>query len=227
MTRETTTRGSRPTSAGGWPQERLIFCGVVASGLCLIALHARSWYVGRPALAFMNWNLFLAWVPLALNTARTLINSGLQRFEVGARARVVGLAPLDLAWFLFLPNAPYLVTDLMHLSARPPVPLWFDLLMFCGFAATGCWLGVVSLEAALCRLSSARVKTWASLLVCLACGYGVYLGRFWRFNSWDVVAAPLTSLLGPMTSPRAALFSLTFAAFFGLQVWAFHLVRGR
>ena len=225
MTRDMSIRGSRPASEGGWPQERLIFCGVVASGLCLIALHARSAYVGRPALGFMSWNLFLAWVPLALNATRALINAGLRRVDLSARARLIWLAPLDAAWLLFLPNAPYLVTDLVHLSARPPVAYWFDLLMFCGFAATGCWLGVVSLEAALSRLRSPRVRAWASLIVCLACGYGVYLGRVWRLNSWDVLEAPLTSLLGPMVSPMAALFTLAFAGFFGLQVWAFHVVR--
>lgn len=200
-----------------------MFCGAVASGLCLIALNARMSLIGRPALSFMSWNLFLAWVPLCLNAARALINRLLHKRGLRAQSRLVLLSPLDLAWLLFLPNAPYLVTDLVHLNDRPPVPYWLDLLMFCGFAATGCFLGIVSLEAALSRLAPLRARAVTSVLICLCCGYGVYLGRVWRLNSWDVLDAPVASLIKPLATPNAAMFTLAFAAFFGLLVWVFRV----
>ena len=219
------TRGTAPALEGRWPRERLVLCGALASGACLAMLGARSWFVGRPAFAFLTWNLFLAWVPLALNAVRALASLGLSTLSVRREARWVVLGPLDLAWLLFLPNAPYLVTDLVHLTERAPMPYSLDLLLFCAFAGTGCWLGVASLDSVLSRLRSARVKAWVSVLSCLSCGYGVYLGRFVRLNSWDIVDLPQT-LVTPLARPGAAVFTLAFAAFFGLQLWVFRCAAG-
>ena len=217
-------RGAAPTRVGGWPQERLIFCGALASGVCLAMLAGRSWFVGRAALAFLTWNLFLAWVPLAMNALRALADLALNALSVPRATRWALLWPLDLGWLLFLPNAPYLVTDLVHLSDRPPMPYWLDLLMFCAFAGTGCWLGVVSLDAVLSRLRSKRLLAAVSVLTCLGCGYGVYLGRVLRLNSWDVVDLP-SSLVTPLAQPGAAVFTCAFAGFFGLLMWVFRAAQ--
>ncbi len=197
-----------------WPRWRLVVCGALASGLCLLALVARCGFVGRRALVFMAWNLFLASVPLLITCAQA--------------AMPKRLSPVfDFAWLMFLPNAPYLVTDLIHLTARPPVPLWFDVLFFVGFAATGCWLGLVSLEVVIARIARRFGTAWshtAAAAICVLTAYGVFMGRFFRLNSWDVVDRPLrlfelasAPLLDPAAHPGAVAFTAGFAVFLGMQ----------
>jgi uncharacterized membrane protein len=124
-------------------------------------------------------------------------------------------------WLVFLPNAPYLVTDLVHLRPAPPVPASFDVLLFASFALAGCALAWGSLDAVHARLAPAVGRARAALAIAavlLLTGFGVYLGRFERWNSWDLVARPrgvLADAAGALADPRALAFSAAFAAFVG------------
>jgi uncharacterized membrane protein len=168
---------------------------------------------------FLIWNLALAWIPL-------LFAAGF-----AALSRSVWQLPWLLGWLAFLPNAPYLVTDLAHLGDG--VELWRHVLQY-GFAAwTGIMLGVVSL-----RLIHARterdygvVSGWAVVVVSIGlCAIGVVIGRFQRWNSWDLVRQPkavLATTLEWMRSPfanhQSTGVALAVAAFFGLAyltIWS-------
>jgi uncharacterized membrane protein len=165
---------------------------------------------------YLLWNLFLAWVPwlLGLVVARTK-----SRWALIAAA---------VPWLLFFPNAPYLVTDLLHLRPQPPVPEWFDALLFGLFAITGCALAWTSLAVVRVRIARDLSAVRAELTlfaVALLSGFGVYLGRFERWNSWDVVGRPAAFAAGLMDALclRAAAFSLLFGVF----VWAGYLLVTR
>jgi uncharacterized membrane protein len=109
----------------------------LASAFCAAALVARWVYSDAGAYDFLAWNLFLAWIPLVAAVAV---------YDADRRgARVRRLIPLGALWLLFLPNAPYLLTDLIHLGSRDDAPLWFDVVLFTGFAWTGTLLGFLSL----------------------------------------------------------------------------------
>ena len=168
---------------------------------------------------FLIWNLLLAWIPLFFAAGFAVVH------------RRVWLLPLGLGWLAFLPNSPYLVTDLVHLSEG--VELWRHVLQY-GFAAwTGIMLGVVSM-----RLIHARVEReygavsgWAAVVVSIAlCSIGVVVGRFQRWNSWDLMTQPhavVTTTFKWVRSPFAYVQStgvaLAVAAFFGLAyltVWS-------
>jgi Protein of unknown function (DUF1361) len=104
---------------------------------CTVLLALRVARSGTPFYLFLCWNLFLAWIPWWAG----------QAFHASSRRRASAawqLAWLAL-WLLFLPNAPYILTDLLHLTSRPPVPLWFDLALLLSYAGTGLLLGYVSL----------------------------------------------------------------------------------
>jgi uncharacterized membrane protein len=122
---------------------------------------------------------------------------------------------------VFWPNAPYLLTDFVHLRARPPVPLWFDVLLLSSFAWAGCLLGWDALARVHLTLAVRFGRAAAAGLVtaCVAlCGLGVFLGRFRRLNSWDLVAAPCevwASCRDAVASPGALAFSLAFATLVG------------
>src|SRR5262245_33382879 len=99
---------------------RALLVLVLASGFCGVLALFRVFYTGRTAYIWLGWNLILAWVPLliALVIAR--------RHAPGTRPSWLLSGVLGAVWLAFLPNAPYLVTDLIHLRARGFVPIWYD-----------------------------------------------------------------------------------------------------
>lgn len=148
---------------------------------------ARILYTGRVAYRFLPWNLFLAWLPLVF--AYLAVRAGLRKWWL--------TAPLIGAWLAFLPNAPYLITDLIWLDGRASTLKVYDATMFFTFATCGLATGFVSLRWVQ-ALVERRVGAWRSRLFVLAVlgltGFGVYLGRFRRWNSWEIVTDPVALL---------------------------------
>src|SRR5262245_35577229 len=107
-----------------------------ASALCVATVAYRRHHTGDPFYGFLVWNLVLAWVPFALALAAYA--------AARAGARIVTTV-LGVLWLLFFPNAPYLLTDFIHLHESAATPLWYDALMLASFAWTGLLLGFGSL----------------------------------------------------------------------------------
>ena len=176
-----------------------------------------AYYSGRTYYDYLLWNLFLAAIPLGLSL---VIRCGLARLSNLALALLTGV------WLLFFPNAPYLLTDLIHLGANTSVPLWYDLVVLLSFAWNGLVLGLVSLQEMQAALSTRlnRLVGWGFVGLTLALGsFGIYLGRYLRWNSWDVVTDPVGiafDVLPRLLEPAAYLstwgMTLAFAAFLGL-----------
>ena len=164
------------------PVSALIFASVASVALVL----ARVAWTGNIMYGFLIWNLFLAWLPLAL---ALLAADAYERAETG-RWRPIALGT---AWLLFFPNAPYILTDITHLTNRYSLHFWVDLTLVLLCALTGLVLGFVSLylmQGVVAR-AFGRLASWAFIaLVTGLTGFGIYLGRFLRFNSWDVVLRP-------------------------------------
>lgn len=134
---------------------------------------------------FLTWNLFLAWIPYL---AALLF----ERFQSAGAARWTLLCWFGI-WLAFLPNAPYLITDFIHLEPRPPIPVWYDMVVLFSFACTGMALGVTSLyemHLALRRQFSGKIAHLIIFGASGLAGFGVWLGRFLRWNSWDILANP-------------------------------------
>jgi uncharacterized membrane protein len=141
------------------------------------------------------------------------------------------LGGLFLGWILFFPNAAYIVTDLVHLKTRPPIPRWFDYILITSYAWTGLFLCYVSL-----RLLHARVQQWWGAGVgwtfvfgMLAAGsFGIYAGRYFRWNSWDAILRPwkltqdLVTFPAPNTPREAMAFCATFFLFSVLVYLVLH-----
>lgn len=182
-----------------------------------------EWWAPR-SFRFLVWNLFLAWLPYLWS----LWTLSIHRRQ--PHRWWLLLLPGAL-WLLFFPNAPYLVTDLIHLRTYPPVPLWYDIGMLISFAWAGCFLAVVSLYLMhqIARAYVGRALSWLMVMGMLAlCGLGIYMGRFLRWNSWDVFLYP-TDVIGDITQRLAHPFSnlqtygvtLMFAAFLFVCYWTF------
>lgn len=185
------------------PNERLLVLAALgaASVLCVALELLREARFGAHGFHFLLWNLFLAWVPLLF--ALVVYD----RYRRGVR--LVRLAPGLALWLVFLPNAPYIFTDFIHLSAAPQTPLWFDGAVLSAFAWTGVLLGFVSvyLVHAVVRHRFGLRAGWAGAFGALALtSAGVYLGRFLRWNSWDMLVRPgrrLAEVAPRLTDPAA------------------------
>jgi uncharacterized membrane protein len=195
---------------------RLFYPAVAASGLAVGLLAARI-LMGAHGYTFLVWNLFLAWLPYLAALAASAL-------AIPAR-RPLLTAPMALAgaiWLLFLPNAPYIMTDFVHLPGMRFV-WWYDVGTLLAFAWAGCILGVASLHLmrGVVRARFGDRASWAFVLVCVGLsGVGIYLGRFLRWNSWDVLTSPrllaheLAAVLSdPGAYPRLIGVSGMFAAF--------------
>jgi uncharacterized membrane protein len=164
------------------PVLTLLFASAVSVALVV----ARMVWTENLRYTFLVWNLFLAWLPLLF----ALLVCELHR---NGRTRNWTFASLSAVWLLFFPNAPYIFTDLIHLTTRFHRHFWVDLTLILICALTGLVLGFVSLylmQSVVARMFG-RIAAW--LFIAAVAGlssFGVYLGRFVRVNSWDIVARP-------------------------------------
>jgi uncharacterized membrane protein len=184
------------------------------SGLACALLAVRMQMTGTRGYLFLVWNLFLAWLPYG----GALWAASLSQRHPHQSWRL--LVPGAL-WLLFLPNAPYLITDFVHLP-RMEFVRWYDIGVLTSFALSGWLLGAVSLRA-MQELVAERLgalASWAFVLLSAGlCGLGVYIGRFLRWNSWDVFFQPrdlmreaLVVLNDPANHARMVGVTLLFAA---------------
>lgn len=136
---------------------------------------------------FLIWNLFLAWIPYWIALTLDLITRLKKTPSVFLMVFIVSM------WLIFFPNAPYIITDLLHLRDRQVVPHWYDLMLIVSFAWTGLMLGYCSLFEVQ-RFLERRFKAWVVWIITFGTiwlgGFGVYMGRFQRWNSWDAMTHP-------------------------------------
>ncbi len=128
---------------------------------------------------FLIWNLFLAFIPW-------WISNYLKKVDKLSFKHL----PILGIWILFLPNAPYILTDLFHLKPRPDLPLWYDLVLVLSFALAGMMVFFKSLKDMLVLLKERVSQFYVALIthfVFWVVSYGLYLGRYLRFNSWDII----------------------------------------
>lgn len=151
--------------------------------VCLTGL--RVIYTSQLLFVWLNWNLFLAFVPYGITNFVT--------YRPGWKNANQRFFPLFICWLLFIPNSFYIITDLFHLSARWPVPLWFDLALILSFVWNGLLLGILSMrqmEKIIERKFSLKNEWLFVYPMMLLNAFGIYVGRYLRYNSWDVISNP-------------------------------------
>lgn len=170
---------------------------------------------------FLVWNLFLAAIPYTITTYMISVPTLPKFIKIG----------LLLLWLLFLPNAPYIITDLLHLKHGISKMLWLDVLMIASFAINGLILFFLSLkdfEQLLDTFFNKNVKHVIIISTCFLTGFGMYLGRFLRFNSWDLIQTPealISEMFDIITSPAQHFEAWVFTASFGcFLVFTYYLI---
>ena len=174
---------------------------------------------------FLVWNLFLAFIPLAI------------AWYVEAQHRLYKTRLKMIAgavWILFLPNAPYVITDLIHLTYSAPNWFWYDVITISAFAMLSLYLGFESIRVwrrLYAEILSTHLLNLATAAVLMLCGFGIYLGRVVRFNSWDLLTQPddlaytiLQFLLNPIEHKWVWIFTGLFGLFLNLGYFGFQML---
>ena len=170
---------------------------------------------------FLIWNVFLAIIPFAITM---YLNS---KQNISTFKLIVWL----IIWLAFLPNAPYIVTDLIHIKTGNNTLLWLDILVVLSFALSGLFLFYLSIIDMQNLVKSKFEKIPIVTLtfgILFLCGFGVYLGRFLRYNSWEIISNPqvlisdvFNILISPFQHYEAWLFTIGFGTFLAVGFWLF------
>ena len=162
---------------------------------------------------FLIWNLFLAWVPLLL----------LRALPENTNDITIKIFSILCLWLLFFPNSPYIITDLIHLKQTRNIPIWFDASLIMSFAWNGLIVGFLSLMQIHKMLVLKLDAKWSWLVIIpllVISSFGVYLGRFERWNSWDLITNPFqlfenifNLILHPFRNKQAVGVTIVFSVF--------------
>ena len=205
---------------------RLAILGSLAglSALVVAMVAARVQYSGNGYYTALVWNLLLAWIPLAC----AIHVYDASRLGAG-RARLWSVGAL---WLVFFPNAPYIVTDFKWLRTWTGAPIWYDVVLVAAAAWCGLMLGFISLflMQAVVRRAIGAARAWLFVLAVLAVSsFGIYLGRFQRWNSWDVFTQPgrlahnvWPHLAQPQDHPKTVAVTALFTAFLAMTYLVFY-----
>ncbi len=197
------------------------------TGFCMLLSVLRVYLSGSFYFLFLVWNLFLAAVPFIITS--------LISFKSKSRVQLFKIIGVSIVWLLFFPNAPYILTDLFHLRLITDFPKWFDLILIISYAWTGLLFGFLSLlkiEALYrCYLSNIKIEIFSSLILFVA-SFGIYLGRYLRWNSWDILNNPegllydiTNRIVNPFEHPRTWGMTLLFGVLLNMVYWTIKLLR--
>ncbi len=213
------------------PHTRQFLALTLAAGAPAGLILFRMAYTHTILYGFLLWNLLLAWLPLLFAWMATLAYARGRARERGAWGHWLLALTSALAWLIFLPNAPYLITDIAHLRPFDHIPYFYDVTMLFSLALTGLMLGFASLawmqEVVRERWGRWPARGFAVSVIALA-SFGVYLGRFLRWNSWDILIQPnalfrqlLDILHNPLTHrtiwAHVAILTVTLLVAYGMM----------
>lgn len=197
---------------------------IISIAFTLLLLIVRMLLTKSYTYSFYVWNIFLAIIPFLLS--KKLCNYSKITF---ASITIFGV------WLLFFPNAFYILTDFFHYRERKFVPKWYDLLLVFSAAYNGLLVGIISLlqvEMFLQKVFTQKVKNIVIALVLLLSSYGIYIGRFLRYNSWDIVTntddvmfTTVHFFLKPWQHIYAWGFIVLFTILFGIIYYSFKKIN--
>lgn len=184
----------------------------------------RAFYSDTMRYFFLSWNLFLAWIPYVLSTFITSYS----KKEKWKQLLIAG------TWLLFFPNALYIVTDLVHLRDETNMPWWFDAMLLFAAAFAGLMMAFVSLrnmEKYLSTILNNRVVHLVSFSLMFLGSFGVYLGRFERWNSWNIINDPFqlavnifTCILNPVDNAKVWAITVLFTGVYSLLYYSLRIL---
>jgi uncharacterized membrane protein len=157
---------------------------LIAFSVALNILRVIIW--GKLSFVYILWNIFLAIIPFVISSLLLSISNK-------RKINQITFIAIGIIWLLFLPNSPYIITDLIHIGEVRFAPDLFDSFLLFSSAWTGLLLGMHSInhmEQILSTRYSKKITSTIIVITMFFVSFGIYLGRFLRLNSWDVFASP-------------------------------------
>ena len=198
------------------PFNKMLYSFMLFIGMLILF---RTLYAGSLRYISMIWNIFLAWIPYVLGGFFT-------QYRLKAKWKQV---ILFATWLLFFPNALYIITDLVHLQDETTIPWWFDAALLFASSFVGIVMAFVSLQKTEVYLRSYFNHITVGVLMALVLflgSFGVYLGRFERWNSWDVLNDPfalsvaiVTKIINPVDNYRAWAITILFSGIYAMMYY--------
>ncbi len=192
---------------------RLAGALILSNLLSLMLFVARALSAQSLRFIFLPWNLVLAWMPLVFAVWLR------RRLKVSSWVEPANIV-LTLLWLGFLPNSFYLVSDLIHLVSTGEVSKLYDAVMFLSYIFNGYVAGFYSLYIIHNQLLKRIIREQAHTFIAgvfLMCGFAIYLGRYLRWNTWDILVNPFGLLfdvservINPVAHPQVFTTTLTF-----------------
>lgn len=186
----------------------------------------RYYMSGRVTYVFLVWNLILAFVPFVVSEVMKYLDFSTKKSLFWM---LLGL------WLLFFPNAPYIMTDLFHLKPKVGAPFWYDLMLLLSYSFNGFFLGFLSLMSIEKQVTILYGKTLSNIIAfisLIACSIGVYVGRYLRWNSWDVFTKPFSLFqelqdqdFYPIQDSEILRFTLIFSLFLTMNYLILRKIR--
>jgi len=158
----------------------LLLFSIATLGIQVLRSKLYGYRFYRPFLV----NIVLAWIPMALSVLAYIVFLRNDLNVTWTSLLLLGV------WFFFFPNAIYLITEVHHFQIESDVPLWFDTIGILSIVTNGVMLGTYSLAIIHFFLRSQFTGgvSWAIIIgYVLLANVGVYIGRYLRFNSWDIL----------------------------------------
>lgn len=175
---------------------------------------------------FLVLNLWLAFIPFMISS-----------YLWYTKPHKLKLLFSAAIWLLFLPNAPYIITDLWHLRLANQNLIWLDILIIFSFACSGLLLYYISINTMRDIGKQYVGKTTLNIgfnLLPFVCSFGIYLGRFLRYNSWEIVSNPSALLIDifniitqPQVHSKAWWFTISFGCFLWIGNMAFKPIQNK
>lgn len=186
---------------------------------------------------FLIWNLFLAWIPMIFS----VIIYYLYVYAKSGVTKNISLLAGGFIWLIFYPNAPYIFTDFIHIKEKAlEMPLWAELIMYLTVASIAALITFFSLyivQDIINERFGYKVGWTFSTIILALSSIGVYMGRFVRWNSWDIISHPgvilaevFNKIKYPLANRKTIAFSFAFfllILFMYITVYSFTFLNNK
>lgn len=200
-------------ATASWPARRLIIALIVSNAVSLFLFLIRVFGAENFRFWFLFWNLWLAWLPLLF---AIMLVRNLRSKRWNSWPNVL----LTVLWLSFLPNSFYIISDLIHVHLTGEINILFDVVWFFSCIFNSLVFGYTSLylvhRELIKRFKPHRAHMVIGLIL-VVCSFAIYLGRYLRWNSWDVLINPFgllfdvsDRLINPVAHPQAVVTTFSF-----------------
>lgn len=177
--------------------KRAFLISLIASCFLILTLIYDIYFRNEWQFSFLILNICLAWIPFFLS----FFIPNIRKLKLGAPLKLCLLITISFLWFIFYPNIPYILTDIIHIQSRAylklendifvyneNIILWYELVQVVFTIFLSIIIGFISLFNIQKMIEQkSKILSWISVLITsLFAGVGTYFGRFLRLNSWQI-----------------------------------------